>query len=816
MMRYRLTLFWFLAVLCAPAQESTDPRGPVVQAGIKPEVSSEGVYLAQHQFQPDRAAPPWQAPWIWLTPGTDAGGAIAASFRDTVSLPAPPRAVRARVSADIIYRLWVNGRLAARGPADPGNDYAPRSRWSHQWLYDVVDLAPFFRKGENVIAAEVFTKEQPNYSLGRPGFAFAAEFTFENHPALSVSTEHGWKATPASAYSSAQWKASEPTDQQVPYIRFDAAREPQGWRTAGYDDSGWPPAARIESVWGPLAQSEIPPRMEIVYPSSEVVRASEGAQIDGQSVTLKKDGSLAVRFDRVLSAYLSIRAEGPAGAVVTLQPNEVNKPGFHRMTVVVLRQGTTLYEFPVMDSFSTVNVEVTNVAAPVRIEEVRASFVSYPVSYAGSFESSDPELNRLWKASRWATQICMQTHHLDSPHHQEPISDPGDYLIEALENYYAFGEPWLARQDLRKFGLLLKHSDYYNFHTSYSLLWLQMLMDYYSYTGDLALVRELAPAAHGLLSRFTGWRGKNGLISEAPNYMFMDWVEIAGIACHHPPAVIGQGYMTAFYYRGLADAARIAGLMGDTAKVRQYEQLRREVAAAFQRELWNPQRGLYRDGKPFQSSVPPSQWLPADTDIESFSPHVNTLAVLYDLAPAAAQRGIIEKVMAETPLNVQPYFMHFVFGALAHASLFDKYGVQAMRRWSINPESGTASEMWGTGDFSHGWTGSPLIQMSSRILGVTPAAAGFKTVAIRPLLSGLEWARGVAPTPHGRVEVSWKLTGSDISMRVSLPEGVTGEAYLPGFVGLRVNGSSVNRGPGGKLTLPTGKHEITGRMPHPV
>ena len=89
----------------------------------------------------------------------------------------------------------------------------------------------------------------------------------------------------------------------------------------------------------------------------------------------------------------------------------------------------------------------------------------------------------------------MQTHHLDSPHHQEPISDPGDYLIEALENYYAIGEPWLAWQDLRKFGLLLKYSDYYNFHTSYSLLWLQMLMDYYDYydyTGDIALVRELA------------------------------------------------------------------------------------------------------------------------------------------------------------------------------------------------------------------------------------------------------------------------------------------------------------------------------------
>ena len=79
MMRYRLTLFCFLAAFCSSAQESTDPRGPVVQAGIKPEVSSEGVYLAHHRFQPDRAAPPWQAPWIWLAPGTDAADAFVST-----------------------------------------------------------------------------------------------------------------------------------------------------------------------------------------------------------------------------------------------------------------------------------------------------------------------------------------------------------------------------------------------------------------------------------------------------------------------------------------------------------------------------------------------------------------------------------------------------------------------------------------------------------------------------------------------------------------------------------------------------------------
>ena len=151
-------------------------------------------------------------------------------------------------------------------------------------------------------------------------------------------------------------------------------------------------------------------------------------------------------------------------------------------------------------------------------------------SIAANSRAATSSLNRIWKVSRWAVQICLQTHHLDSPNHQEPISDPGDYVIESMVNHYAFAQPWLARQDVRKFAWLLKDENYHNFHTSYSIGWLQMLMDYYDYTGDQSLVVEMAPYVHELLDTYASWRGTNGIISEAPNYMFMDWVTSAASA----------------------------------------------------------------------------------------------------------------------------------------------------------------------------------------------------------------------------------------------------------------------------------------------
>jgi hypothetical protein len=764
-----------LACSIGHAAAQSDPRGPVVNPGMSPRVVSDGVDAAGYRFHP-RQTQPWQGSWIWLD--TSAKSPVAAWFRKEVTLAGAPQSVQARISADAVYRLWINGQLVSRGPADHGNDITAQPRWSHRWLYDARDLTPFFRKGHNVIAAEVFSTGHPIFSLGKPGFTFEAEIQSGSNR-TTVTTGPDWLCTTAQAFTLVDVKDREP------YFRYDAALEPAGWRLAGFDDSKWARATKIDSAWGVLSASEIPPRMETIYPPSGIATASETVTApaqglrEGGAVRLSGDGRFSVDYDRVLSAYVGLRITGPAGTEIVIQPNELKEPGFHRMTSLILGGGTTYWEFPMMDSFSRLNIEVRHATGPVVFEDIRASFISYPVTYRGAFESSDPELNRLWKALRWGTQLCMQNHHLDSPHHQEPISDPGDYLIEAVQNYYAFGEPWLARQDLRKFGLLLHHSGYINFHTSYSLLWLQMLVDYYDYTGDEALLRELAPTVHGLLDKFTTWRGRNGLISEAPTYMFLDWVEINGIGGHHPPAVIGQGYMTAFYYRGLADGQRIARLLGDTGRASRYGALRESVSAAFERELWNPEQGRYRDGKPFQTSVAPHEYLPADTQMETFSAQVNALAVLYDLAPKTRQKSLMTRIMEDKPLNVQPYFMHFVFDALAHAGLFAQYAVPQMHRWQIHPSTGTIREMWTSGDFSHGWGGTPLIQMSARILGVTPATPGFDKVAIRPQPCGLTWARGTVPTRRGPVEVSWRRSDSEFVVHVNLPTGTSAELVPP-------------------------------------
>jgi hypothetical protein len=773
-----------VAVLTAAqgmADEPVDPRGPIHYPGMRAVADAQGVHTHGYTFRNNCRKPtPWHAKWIW--PGAESMPTVALVRRE-VTLAVAPTKVTAWLSADRKYRLYVNGRLVSRGPVDIGRDYAGGT--TGRWFYDHRDLTPFFHEGRNVIAAEVFCDWPIDFteSRGQGGFLFEADVAGPDGQKQTLLSDTSWRGIPAPQFPDA--------------TTYDAAKEPRGWRMPGFDDKTWPVCREVENVWAVLTPSEIPPLMEVRYPVARV----EGLP----SRTITRDGSFRVVFDRVLSAYPTLRVRGGKGATMTIKA--------HRTAVMHLGGGDQYFEFPFLTEIAPAfTVELKKVTTPVEIVDVGADFTSQPVEYCGAFECSDPQLNRIWEVARWAVQICLQTHHLDSPNHQEPISDPGDYLIESMVNHYAFALPWLARQDIRKFAWVLKNENYHNFHTSYSIGWLQMLLDYYDYTGDRALVEEMAPYVHELLDTYANWRGKNGLLSEAPNYMFMDWVEIGGFECHHPPAVIGQGYLTAFYCHGLSMASRVAEMMGDTARVESYARLRREAVEAFNRELWVADRGLYRDGKPFQTSVKPYQWLPADKEIETFSPHVNLLAVLYDLAPTERQRAIVTKVLSETPVNTQPWFMHWVFQAIDHAGLFDTYGTAQMRRWQIVPETRSFHEMWNGGDLSHGWCSTPLVQMLARVLGVTPETSGFRSIAIRPNLCDLKWARGRVPTPHGDVWVSWALHEGRFQLDVTVPAGSEADVTVPteAFISpvVRLGGSPVPA----KVHVGSGRHhfEVTG------
>src|SRR5690606_4103623 len=81
--------------------------------------------------------------------------------------------------------------------------------------------------------------------------------------------------------------------------------------------------------------------------------------------------------------------------------------------------------------------------------------------------------------------------------------------------------------------------------------------------------------------------------------------------------------------------------------------------------------------------------------------------------------------------------------------------------------------------WSHAWSASPAHILPRKVMGIQPAAAGFRLVAIRPRPAGLEWAKAKLPTIRGPIEAAFEAPADRFKLTVSLPANTQGNVYLP-------------------------------------
>lgn len=165
----------------------------------------------------------------------------------------------AEIAVENTYFLWVNGQSVVYGGGLKRGD----DRTSG--YFDRVDLAPYLREGENVIAVKAWFwgvkgEEAQSYSnvpVDRAGFLFAMEADGQ-----STVSDSSWKALWDEAFKD---DTLEGYDTAQPNIRFPEyniyydANDAQdsGWTEAGFDDSGWAGARNAGGIVTPPGMSSI-------------------------------------------------------------------------------------------------------------------------------------------------------------------------------------------------------------------------------------------------------------------------------------------------------------------------------------------------------------------------------------------------------------------------------------------------------------------------------------------------------------------------------------------------------------------------------
>ncbi len=425
-----------------------------------------------------------------------------------------------------------------------------------------------------------------------------------------------------------------------------------------------------------------------------------------------------------------------------------------------------------------------NVEKPLKIRHIGIRQVHADVPDAGSFECSDAVLNDIWRVGRETQRNCIFDSFVDCPW-REQAQWWGDARVQARVTLFSFGDVSLLQRGIRQMAQSQAYSLDGSLHAhppadipghrlpDFMMTWIGSLWDHHLHTGQTALLVECLPVLHRLLEMLEQHELQDGLIGDFDDWwVFLDWQNLHK---KNFSAVLNMMYLQALRW-----AADICEAAGDAQQAKRCAHRADSLAQAIENHFWDKQAKLWRDG------------FDPDTGklIDSVSQHANALAILLNLKPdthAALARDVLLKCARAKKskiLGASPFFYAYVLEAMSLAGLREEVVEIIRDKWGGMIDRGAVTfwEMWDVTLESrcHAWSASPVYHLMQEILGVTPAEPGWKRVRIAPLPAGLDFARGVIPSPAGPIRVEWEKVEEDqLAVRVDLPEGMTAEFVSP-------------------------------------
>jgi alpha-L-rhamnosidase len=417
-----------------------------------------------------------------------------------------------------------------------------------------------------------------------------------------------------------------------------------------------------------------------------------------------------------------------------------------------------------------VQLDVVTAGDPLLIHDLHGIFTGYPLERRARFQSDLPWLSDVWEMDWRALRLCAFETFFDTPYYEQ-LQYVGDSRIQALITLYMSDDDRLVRQAISHFDLSripegITASRYPSavaqYIPTFSLIWIAMVHDFWMHRDDPGFVRGFLPGIRGVLAWFERHLDESGMVGALPWWPYVDWAD--GWSGGVPPGG-REGRSTVItlqYVYALQRAAELERALGSPIEAERDGARADGVAAAVRRLAWDADRGLFRDT--------PTQPL--------YSQQANTMAVLVGATPAGRRREVMARTLADTTLTQGTYYFgYYLLEALERAGLGDRY-IEQLAPWRAMLAMGlttTPERPDPTRSDSHAWSAHPNYGLLATVLGVRPAAPGFRRVRIAPHLGPLRRVEGSVPLPSGPIDVALARDGMDgLSATVTLPAGLTG------------------------------------------
>ena len=659
-------------------------------------------------------------------------------FRKKVSLDSVPESLVARIAADTKYWLWINGEMVVRegglkrGPSI-GDGY-----------YDKVDIAPYLKEGENVLAVLV-------WYFGRSGFSHmssgACALLFEAEgPGIEILSDESWEASVEHSFQTASCPLP---NMRLPEsnIRFDARCYPTDWMLGRNPKFlGRPMAVPVlpgEPPFGKLVERPIPLWKD--FGLKEYTRT----WMSGDTLCC------ALPYNCHFTPWMKL--EAPGGKLVSILTDHDYVTGQKCVSAeYVTKSGIQEFE-----CFGWMNGEVAMYVIPegVTVHEVKFRESGYDTSFSGTFSCSDDLLNEYWERAQRTLYVCMRDTYYDCPD-RERAQWWGDEVNELNEAFYLLDRKsdLLARKGILELvnwqtpeGVMYAPVPTSNYFKELPMQILNSVgwygfRGYAFHSGDLSIIPLVYDRVHNYLHEVWELDSDGMPIYRTGGW---DWPD----AGDHKDR---NALLPMWYYLALKAEAEAADYLGKTADAALDREMMDRIAAVFNEKFWN--------GLCYMS--PGYQDVPDD--------RVQALAVISGVAPAE-RYPMLKKVFA-AQCHATTYMFPYVLEALFRMGE-PQMALDRMRRMYptvMKDGCSTLYEHWNfEGTCNHAWTGGGIVPMVRCLAGIEALEPGFKSFSIKPQMGDLKWLETGFETAFGRIEVSLRRRGRRIDATLTVPEGTT-------------------------------------------
>ena len=745
----------------------------------------------------------WNARWISV-PDTDPNGYGVYYFRKDLNLDEVPAKFPVHVTGDNRYKLYVNEVLVSLGPA--------RGDATH-WNYETVDLAPYLKAGNNIVAALVYhegpQKTESNVSVST-GFLLQGV-----EEAKLFFTDGSWKCIQDPAYA--------PIRQSVPgyYVSgpgeaVDMNLTVAGWNTAAVNTDNWK-NARAGAAGSPknfvgnslsndhALQPSIIPQLERKYQRLTGVKLDGGLKIPAGfpaevvDFTIPANTEAEVLLDQsyLTNGFFTMKFSGGKGAKIGVgytealyEPapegsrgggnkgnrNEVEGKQFIGRQDEIISNGKAGQEFTTLAwrTWRYVKLAVETGSEPLTINDVYGTFVGYPFELNASLDTDNEEMLKMMEIGWRTARLCALETYMDCPFYEQ-LQYLGDTRIQALISLYNSGDDRLVKNyfnlaDMSRniegvtMGRYPTTSPQYI--TTYALTYIFSLHDYMMYGKDTQFIMDKLPGVEQILNYYKGFQLEDGRVKDLPGWNFTDWVYVPSWDFGAPlKGADGCSSVVDFQLLyALQTASEMELHRGNTYHGNLYKAEAEKLAASIRKAYWNEERGLFSDR----------------AEQDNYSQHSNALAIICGIVDEAQAREIGRKLVEDKTLApASVYFKFYLHEALVKAGYGDDY-MKWLDIWRENIAMGMTtwgetSDVSGTRSDCHAWGSSPNIEFFRTVLGIDSAAPAFSKVVIKPHLGDIKEIGGTMPHPDGQISVDYKRKGKDgIKAEITLPDGVEG------------------------------------------